>query len=399
MKRENDRIARLIASYLLGEPSADEERALRQWTDASEENRLLFRRLVSGSEFERAYRLYQCVDWRGPFRRFERESGHRRRVMARVTRYAAALLLPLAAWIGHEIYSRPTGDVPAGEIRPGHSHAVLSRSTGEEYVLDTTRAGSVKLPAHIRLAAAEGEIVYADVPAGDAVENRLTTPRGGEYRLTLADGTYVHLNACSALTYPETFPGDKREVYLSGEAWFEVAPDAGRPFLVITDEARVRVYGTRFNVNTSREGIVQAALASGSIGLTFKNREGETLLHAGQLAEYHASDSSLTLRETDLLPYTGWKDNLFVFSGEPLGIIMERLSNWYDFSVAYADEEVAATRFSGYMKKYDDISIILEAIEKTAGVTFKITGKTIVVAAAPRWNERETGGATNAPRD
>ncbi|MDR1415238.1 MAG: DUF4974 domain-containing protein [Odoribacteraceae bacterium] len=104
------------------------------------------------------------------------------------------------------------------------------------------------------------------------------------------------------------------------------------------------------------------------------------MLREGEVAEYRVADGQLTVRAGDLLPHVGWKDNLFAFSGEPLGEILERLGDWYDFSVVYAGEGLAATRFSGVLKRYDDISIILEAIEKTVGVTFRVSGRVIVVS-------------------
>ncbi|MDR2413480.1 MAG: FecR domain-containing protein [Odoribacteraceae bacterium] len=386
MENKNDRIARLISTRLSGELNEEEERELERWMEEGEENRQLVRELLSGETFEEKYKLYQQIDWKRRLGQFERKHGHRRGLPGRVARHAAIWLLPVAAAVVCYIAvtrSRPA-ESPGAGIHPGHFHAILYRSTGEEFILDNTLQEPVKLPDHIRLTPGADALVYAGSPEEKIVENKLSTPRGGEYRLTLSDGTRVHLNARSTLAYPESFRDNAREVYLSGEAWFEVAGDTGRPFRVVTDEASITVRGTRFNVNTSRAGIVETALVEGSVGLTFKKRAGEVVLRAGEVAEYHVNTDSLSVRETDLLPHVGWKDNLFVFSGEPLESIMEKLSNWYDFSVVYADAGIASTRFSGYMRKYDDISIILEAIEKTAGVTFTIDRKRVTISRPAR---------------
>ncbi|MDR1272933.1 MAG: FecR domain-containing protein [Odoribacteraceae bacterium] len=386
MKNEenNERAARLISTFLLGRASEDEVRELARWRAASEENERLFRECLAGRGFGRAYRVYRSVDWRRPYRRFARATATRR--WTRAARYAAALLLPLVAALAWYLSPRQDNDgAMIAAIHPGHARAVLTRSTGERYVLD--EAGEevpVALPSHIRRLPGAERLEYGEAPAGEVARNRMETPRGGEYRLTLPDGSRVHLNARSSLEYPEAFRGEAREVRLEGEAWFEVAADAARPFIVASGAARVRVHGTRFNVNASREGDVLVALASGSVGLAVEGEEGETLLAAGQVGEYRAADGSVTARDADLLPHVGWKDNLFVFSGEPLGGILERLGDWYDFSVAYADDRVAATRFSLVMKRYDDISVILEAIEKTAGVTLGVSGRTIVVSPGKR---------------
>jgi ferric-dicitrate binding protein FerR (iron transport regulator) len=383
MKREedNERAARLISTFLLGRASEGEERELARWRAGSEENERLFRQCLDGRGFGRAYRVYKSVDWRRPYRRFARATATRR--WTRAARHAAALLLPLAAALAWYLAARQGGDdATLAAIHPGHARAVLTRSTGERFVLDEAGEAPVALPSHIRRSPAAGRIEYGEAPAGDVAWNRMETPRGGEYRLTLPDGSRVHLNARSSLEYPEAFRGETREVRLEGEAWFEVEADAARPFIVAAGAARVRVHGTRFNVNASREGVVRAALASGSIGLAVEGKE--LVLAAGQVGEYRAADGSIVAREADLLPYIGWKDNLFVFSGERLGVILERLGDWYDFSVVYADDRVAATRLSLVMKRYDDIFVILEAIEKTAGVATRVAGRTIVVSPGRR---------------
>ncbi|MDR0543948.1 MAG: FecR domain-containing protein [Odoribacteraceae bacterium] len=383
MEHKNDRIARLIARRLSGELEEAEEGELGQWMEESEENRQLVGDILAGVTLEEKYRLYRQVDWKKRLCQFERERARQEQNRWRTARRAAAWALPAAAVIALYIAVEWPGkslDAPGGEIHPGHFQAILSRSTGEAFALDNARREAVALPAHIRLTPGADALVYEEAPGDTPVENRLSTPRGGEYRLTLADGTRVHLNARSTLTYPERFGGEAREVRLEGEAWFEVEAEAGRPFRVVAGETMITARGTSFNVNASREGIVETALAEGVVGVAFRKRGGEVVLRAGEVAEYHARADSIVVRETDLLPYVGWKDNLFAFSGESLGRIMEKLANWYDFSVVYADDGIASTRFSGHMRKYDDISIILEAIEKTAGVAFAIDRDRITIS-------------------
>jgi ferric-dicitrate binding protein FerR (iron transport regulator) len=383
MNEENDRIARLISRHLLGKLNPEEEQALQAWRETNEANRKLYDDCVSGAGYEERSRLYRSIDWQTRFERFEHITGHYRRIRRQILRYAsAAAIVLITVGIWYSARTPQTMDATSETIRPGHTSAVLTRSTGESFVLEKSPIDSLsaRLPEHVRLTDSMDQLVYTDANTETAVENRLETPRGGEYRLTLSDGTFVHLNARTTLTYPESFGKDKREVHLSGEAWFEVAHEAVRPFYVITDEIRVKVYGTRFNVNTLRQDVVQTALVDGSIGITFGDSPNETLLHAGQLAEYRRADAQLSVITTDLLPFTAWKDGLFVFSGEPLSAILEKLSNWYDCSVFYTNTEVASIRFSGSMKKYEDINVILRAIEKTIDVKFTVTKKTILVS-------------------
>jgi ferric-dicitrate binding protein FerR (iron transport regulator) len=375
--KNDTHIARLIAADLLGHATEAQASALSRWRAESAANEAIYQHCRAGEDFERAYRVYHSVDWRRPYRRFLRVSGGDR--VLRVLRYAAVILLPLAGAGAWAAYHFADTAIIQEQILPGHAHAILTRSTGERFVLDELREEPVVLPAHIHRAPGGEQLLYEETSSAVIVESCMETPRGGEYRLTLSDGTRVHLNARTTLRYPETFPGATREVYLDGEAYFEVAPDAARPFLVITDAAAVRVHGTSFNVNATRPGILRAALVSGSIALTVGGRPGEAFLRPGQLAEYHASADSLAIRDVDLLPHVAWKDNLFVFSGESLGGILDRLADWYDFRVTYTVPRLAAIRYSGILKRYDEISTILEAIEKTTAVTFSIAGREIIV--------------------
>lgn len=209
--------------------------------------------------------------------------------------------------------------------------------------------------------------------------NTLIVPPGGEYQVILSDGTVVRLNAASKLKYPLVFGKEKREVELQGEAWFEVKHEAAHPFYVKTDEVRIRVYGTRFNVNTCRLKTVETVLVEGSIGIKTAEMKKELRLYPGQLAEFERSSGMIRLKEVDVRPYIAWKEGIFYFNDESLEEIMNELARWYDVEVFFYSNKARELHFSGHLERYEDIRRILATITESTGVTFSITDKTIVV--------------------
>lgn len=207
----------------------------------------------------------------------------------------------------------------------------------------------------------------------------LIVPPGGEYQVVLSDGTIIHLNAASRLKYPVVFSKEKREVELQGEAWFEVKQEADRPFYVRADEVQIRVYGTQFNVNTYRLKTVETVLVEGSIGIKTAKMKKEIRLHPGQLAEFERSSGMIKLKEVDVRPYIAWKEGIFYFNDESLEEIMNELARWYDVEVFFHSNKARELHFSGHLERYEDIRRILATITESTGVTFSITGKTVVV--------------------
>lgn len=207
----------------------------------------------------------------------------------------------------------------------------------------------------------------------------MKTPRGGEYTVVLSDGTKVYLNAASELKYPVQFDSKKRQVHLSGEAYFEVTRDTNRPFYVVTDAVRVKVYGTEFNVNTYGIGGTQTTLVSGKVGIRGKSSEREYMMEPSQLAEFDVNGEFKGIRNVNAGTYTAWKEGFFVFENEGLEDILNRLARWYDVDVFYGSEKVKGYHFTGHMEKYEDVEIILNAISKMVGVHFTIKDRTIVI--------------------
>lgn len=300
---------------------------------------------------------------------------------------AASLLMALGAvWLLVE-RDRPEDCVKMAEtvaetvVEPGTCRAFLQLSSGERIVLEKSGQRDLhEMSGNIRIDS--GKVVYsaqAVAQPGTVVYNTLSVPHGGEYRLLLADGTAVHLNAGSELRYPVAFAVAERKVYLKGEAWFEVAKDAERPFYVETDEVSIRVYGTAFNVNTHGLRATETILVEGEIGISGKGSTGERRMRPGQLAACDHHSGEITFREVDIRKYTAWKNGEFCFNDDTLEEILEELGRWYDVRIVYRSAGKKHIQFSGHLKRYENIRKILGAISESTGIVFQVGDRMIVV--------------------
>lgn len=204
----------------------------------------------------------------------------------------------------------------------------------------------------------------------------LTVGRGGEYRLTLSDGTVVWLNSESSLRYPIRFVGDQREVELWGEAFFEVNHDESKPFRVKSGNFEVEVLGTSFDImNYEDEQLAQVTLASGK--LRVNKGDQHTIIHPNQ--QVQLCEKRFDVREVDARYYTSWTDNRFMFDDESLEVIMRKLARWYNLDFEFCDTALMTTRFSGQLFKYKDITKAFELLELTTDVNFSINDKKILI--------------------
>lgn len=262
--------------------------------------------------------------------------------------------------------------------------AELILATGEKIVLnqqDTiiggTKETGIRNDSSVGLSYAVAKVLDEGTNAG-TVSNKMRIPVGGFYRLALADGTKVWLNSVTELQYPVTFTGGQRKVYLSGEAYFEVAHDAQRPFIVHAGGVDVKVYGTEFNVNTYRDGVVQTVLVKGKVGLYVTATGEEQMLKPDQMAEY-TRGQSVRVREVDPYAYVAWKEGGFVFEDETIEEIMVRLCRWYDVKVVYVSEKLKQKRFTGVLDRYDTIDKALRLMEGPATLRFEVIGNVVYV--------------------
>lgn len=270
-------------------------------------------------------------------------------------------------------------DLNADKI-PGGNKAILTLSNGAKIILDSAANGVLARQGNTNIIKlTNGQLAYqpkGSNTAGEILYNTMTTPRGGQYKLALPDGTLVWLNAASSIYYPTMFSGKAREVEITGEAYFEVMHDTKMPFCVRANGAVVNVLGTHFNVNAyGDESSTKITLLAGAV----KVRKGlaNTLLSPGQQAQITGNSEIKLSNDVDVEEVVAWKNGLFWFNGVDLPGIMRQLSRWYDIDVAY-EGDIPPRHFTGHVFRYLNLSEVLKILE-LSHVHFRIEGKKLIV--------------------
>jgi ferric-dicitrate binding protein FerR (iron transport regulator) len=226
---------------------------------------------------------------------------------------------------------------------------------------------------------ANGQLVYnaESTTTGAAIQyNVLTTPRGGQYRIVLPDGTKVWLNAASYIKFPTTFSGDKRDIELKGEAYFEVAQNAKQPFEVSVSGMQVQVLGTSFNVNAyDDESNIKTSLIDGKVKVL--NQSNASILAPGHEAVMNKNTNDIQVAAADVEDAIAWKNNVFSFQNADIPTIMRQIARWYDVEVSY-EGKVSTEKFVGEVSRNSNVSEVLKILELNK-VHFRIEGKKITV--------------------
>lgn len=376
MSKKN--INQLICGYLLGKSSAEESAQLEKWLQADPSHQEFINQLSEKKEFSNLFRKYIAIDEEQAWQMFEQQTVlPKRRLITlspRFYRIAAAILILLvggAFWY-HREYTRVTPPVITEEVQLAMEQSRESGRAGADIISSATSRQQV-------ISKEECDLYHVDEGFVEQLEEakRITTRHDKEYWVTLDDGTLVHLNYNSRLIYPEKF-GDRRDVILEGEAYFMVAKDKSRQFVVHTPQGDVKVYGTEFNVNTRKEeGTVSIVLVNGSVG--FISSDGrEVKMQPSQ--ELTAVDNQLLVTSVDTAPYVAWNTGLFVFKGSSLEYIMDVLSQWYGIrQVNYSDDSLRNICFTGNLKRYGNIDRILEALMLACDLKIQLVDDTITI--------------------
>ena len=232
-----------------------------------------------------------------------------------------------------------------------------------------------------RIEAANGSLIYSDTTQSqETLYNEIAIPRGGEFHLTMADGTQVWLNADTRLKYPVNFNGKTREVFLQGEAYFEVAPNAEQPFLVNTTRGCIQVLGTAFNVRDyAEEKKVVTVLESGKVRYTTAGKQQESReLRPGFLLE-DVEGQHLHARQVNTRLYTEWRNGKYIFENASVEEIMSTLQRWYNIDVIYTDEKVKQLHFTGDLERYETFDVFLHFMETGGDIRFQIKDNIVIV--------------------
>lgn len=268
-------------------------------------------------------------------------------------------------------------------IKPGERKATLHMSNGNAVVLSMDSLFLTESDGTNIRSNAKNGVVYnpQSVECVEKIYNTLEVPVKGEFNITLADGTQVWLNSCSKLVYPVDFSDTIREVYLEGEAFFDVTENKEKPFIVKTKDYSVRVLGTAFNImDYGDEGYSHTTLARGKVQIQYGDQQ--EILTPGKQAFFR--DGKVSVKEVDPRFYTTWMNDRFYFDSENLENIMRKLSRWYGIRVEFKDENAKGLHFVGSVPKYSNISDVCYIIALATHVKFDLEGDILRISEIVR---------------
>jgi ferric-dicitrate binding protein FerR (iron transport regulator) len=262
-------------------------------------------------------------------------------------------------------------------VMPASNKAVLTLADGSTVTLDSTGKQVIQ-QGKVAIQQQNGQLLYASQPTDGSIHyNKLTTPRGGQFRLVLPDGTRVWLNSASMLRYPTAFAGKERIVELEGQGYFEVAANAQQPFKVKVRDMEVLVLGTDFDVMAyGDENTLNTTLLTGSIQV----KEGHTkqVLRPGQQAVIDNQDHQLTVRTADIRKVIAWKNGMFVFNDMALPAILREVARWYDVDIVYKASP-GTELYGGGIGRDLQLADVLALLEGNGFNQFRIEGRKVIV--------------------
>lgn len=278
-----------------------------------------------------------------------------------------------------EVYTNNNKQVPKQDRLPGGDRAVLTLSDGRTIVLDSAGNGMLAQQGGTSIIKKnDGQLEY-NTATGASTEiayNLLQTPKGGQYKITLPDGSKVWLNAASSLKYPVAFVGNERKVQISGEVYFEIEKDAAKPFKVQLNNMEVEVLGTHFNVNGYEdEESVNTTLLEGKVKV--QAASATKFLAPGQQAQLKTTGNIAVTSNVNLDEVVAWKEGNFQFENADIKTVMRQLARWYDVEVSYKGN--INQHFVGSISRNVNLTQVLSMLQLTGAVKFKIEGKQLIV--------------------
>lgn len=305
----------------------------------------------------------------------------------RIATVAAAIAIITTLVLFYIYPARELPNTYANDINPGGNKAILTLANGNQINLNDAKSGALVSESGFEIVKdKDGQISYkvSRSASGTNEYNTITTPRGGQFIVTLPDGSKVMLNAGSSMKYPTSFAKSlTRKVELSGEAYFEITKDAKHPFIVATEQQTVEVLGTHFNVSAyNDETAVKTTLLEGSVKVTpslrgTKQSPKSIILKPNEQSSL--TKNNIQIKRVDTDEAVAWKSGEFLFRNEPLESIMRKISRWYDVKVVYEDQALAKELFGGMISRSGKISEVLQVLEITKDVHFKVEGRTVTV--------------------
>jgi ferric-dicitrate binding protein FerR (iron transport regulator) len=383
----DNRLVQLIVRQLSNELSAEEAVELENWAAGDPNNRLLLGKMSNADEVERELNVWRNIEPDRGYVRWlsEMRFRNRRRVVRIVGWSVAASLLAAVAVVTlnkqsyKELITTPTVASHHQTVLPGRNTATLTLGNGSQIILDSAAKGELAVQGKTRLMKSDsGSLSY--MAAADGKEeamtyNVLTTPRSGQYQLTLPDGSKVWLNNVSSLRYPTAFLGKDRTVELTGEAYFEVRHDVTKPFRVRINGESVEVLGTSFNIMAYPEETAQTTLLTGAVRVASGRQTVE--LTPDEQAQLQNTGSLKVVRNVPSQDIVSWKNGFFYFGRASFEAVMRQLARWYDVDVVY-EGKVPDLEFGGKIDRSLPLNELLKFLDKNQ-VHFRLEGRRIIV--------------------
>ncbi|MCF0072931.1 DUF4974 domain-containing protein [Dyadobacter sp. CY261] len=385
-KPPDARYLELAGKWMTGTITSEERQEFADWYNHNQDEEVQIPTSHASDEQEHRDRL--LADIRDRISQTE----HRRRFWLFRPSVAAALvflLLGAGAYFLMKHQAMET-DVPVSvvtDVAPGSDKATLTLGDGSVLILDELADGALKLESQFSIRKKDGELIY-EAKEGSKTSaptyNTISTPRGGQFRVVLPDGSKVWLNASSSLRYPTTFTGSERPVRLCGEGYFEVAKSRlnGRsvPFRInVNDRETVEVLGTHFNIMAyAEERTIKTTLLEGSVRVTKPGKPGSSLLRPGQQCVYDGKKGFVVRSDIDARESISWKNGIISFEDADIETIMRQIERWYDVRVEYRGE-IPRRLFTGGISRKSNLSGVLKVLELN-NIHFEIRNKVILVS-------------------
>lgn len=377
-QEEKDRIE--FAIYILNHPEENCKQEIKQWLMQTDNRKLLEQLrlfLEAGLYLEKDI----MPDIESKLKKFyQKKKAFARRKFMHTISIAASILLfigGVSLW-GWYKYNPLEKEIVTAQISTGKNQVILTTGTGKQIVLDDQHHQNLNLDDQTNICYDSTSVIhYSSSKQSAQTFHTLKIPKGREYRIMFEDGTIVWLNSCSELVYPTSFSKECRKVKLKGEAYFSVAKDSTKPFIVITEGIYTRVYGTEFNIRSYDKEHIDITLVNGKVSVSNKT-EKEYILNPGENARFTGGISHI--EKVNLQKYIAWKEGYFYYENERLEYIIEDLKRWYDFDVVYIGEQVKNLCFELWATRDSRIETVIEMLTRTNEINIKIDGTTLIIS-------------------
>jgi ferric-dicitrate binding protein FerR (iron transport regulator) len=380
------KIAQLISRELVDDLTSEEKLVLENWKTSSVDNQKLYELIKAGEKREQRNAFVNSLNKKAAWEKVHQEIQPKKKTI-RLKEWSMriAAVLVIGALLG-VLYHVSTKDLEMGQelaeiqIEPGSSKAVLKLHNGETLQLENAENDSILEKDGTVISNQQGQLAYArgEARGEKTLYNQVKVPVGGEYQLTLADGTKVWLNSDSEIKYPVQFNEQKRKVWIAGEVYFDVAHNKEQPFVVDVKDVEIEVLGTEFNVEAyADQKYISTSLVEGSVQLK-KNKES-VIIKPDQQAIIGDDERQFAIKNVDAKSLALWKDGIFYFQEASLGTIMEKLERWYDVKVFFTNQSIKDKRFSVEVQRYEDIEKIFDILSRTEKVNFEVKSNIVTV--------------------